>query len=59
MLKIQEIFDSKRGKKKVKLVSFSGKDASPARGIDTEVLGISFFGGWGSPPWHSLYQGVG
>ncbi|KAL8179183.1 UNVERIFIED_CONTAM: DENN domain-containing protein 2C [Gekko kuhli] len=32
VLKIQEIFDSKRGKKKVKLVAQTGKEASPAKG---------------------------
>uniref|UniRef100_A0A8B9PJW2 DENN domain containing 2C n=1 Tax=Apteryx owenii TaxID=8824 RepID=A0A8B9PJW2_APTOW len=32
VLKIQEIFDSKRGKKKVKLLSPSGKEAPPMKG---------------------------
>uniref|UniRef100_A0A8D0GLA5 DENN domain containing 2C n=1 Tax=Sphenodon punctatus TaxID=8508 RepID=A0A8D0GLA5_SPHPU len=32
VLKIQEIFDSKRGKKKVKLLPHSSKDAPPAKG---------------------------
>uniref|UniRef100_A0ACB8F5M6 DENN domain-containing protein 2C n=1 Tax=Sphaerodactylus townsendi TaxID=933632 RepID=A0ACB8F5M6_9SAUR len=32
VLKIQEIFDSKRGKKKVKLVAQTGKETSPAKG---------------------------
>ncbi|XP_062999812.1 DENN domain-containing protein 2C isoform X2 [Elgaria multicarinata webbii] len=32
VLKIQEIFDSKRGKKRVKLVTQTGKEVSPARG---------------------------
>ncbi|XP_033008909.1 DENN domain-containing protein 2C [Lacerta agilis] len=32
VLKIQEIFDSKRGKKRVKLVAQTGKEVSPARG---------------------------
>lgn len=32
MLKIQEIFDSKRGKKKVKLLSPAGREAAPVKG---------------------------
>ncbi|XP_066481010.1 DENN domain-containing protein 2C [Tiliqua scincoides] len=32
VLKIQDIFNSKRGKKRVKLVTHIGKDVSPARG---------------------------
>ncbi|XP_067414851.1 DENN domain-containing protein 2C isoform X2 [Emydura macquarii macquarii] len=32
VLKIQEIFDSKRGKKRVKLLTYTGKEASPAKG---------------------------
>uniref|UniRef100_A0A8C0UDT7 DENN domain containing 2C n=1 Tax=Cyanistes caeruleus TaxID=156563 RepID=A0A8C0UDT7_CYACU len=32
VLKIQEIFDSKRGKKKVKLLSPSGREAAPVKG---------------------------
>uniref|UniRef100_A0A8C3VDA4 DENN domain containing 2C n=1 Tax=Catharus ustulatus TaxID=91951 RepID=A0A8C3VDA4_CATUS len=33
VLKIQEIFDSKRGKKKVKLLSPAGREAAPVKGI--------------------------
>lgn len=33
VLKIQEIFDSKRGKKKVKLFSPAGREAAPVKGI--------------------------
>uniref|UniRef100_A0A674KAI3 DENN domain containing 2C n=1 Tax=Terrapene triunguis TaxID=2587831 RepID=A0A674KAI3_9SAUR len=32
VLKIQEIFESKRGKKKVKLLAYTGKEAPPAKG---------------------------
>lgn len=40
VLKIQEIFDSKRGKKRVKLVAQTGKEVSPARGIDFELCKV-------------------
>ncbi|XP_053884540.1 DENN domain-containing protein 2C isoform X1 [Malaclemys terrapin pileata] len=32
VLKIQEIFESKRGKKRVKLLAYTGKEAPPAKG---------------------------
>ncbi|XP_074833453.1 DENN domain-containing protein 2C isoform X2 [Carettochelys insculpta] len=32
VLKIQEIFESKRGKKRVKLLTYTGKEAPPAKG---------------------------
>ncbi|XP_075766510.1 DENN domain-containing protein 2C [Pelodiscus sinensis] len=32
VLKIQEIFESKRGKKRVKLITYTGKEAPPAKG---------------------------
>lgn len=45
VLKIQEIFDSRRGKKKVKLVTQTGKEASPAaKGIDSWFSAILFAG---------------
>lgn len=34
VLKIQEIFDSKRGKKKVKVLSPAGREAAPVKGIE-------------------------
>lgn len=34
VLKIQEIFDSKRGKKRVKLLSPAGREAPPMKGIE-------------------------
>jgi len=41
VLKIQEIFDSKRGKKKVKLLSPAGREAPPVKG--TEVSSTILF----------------
>lgn len=57
VLKIQEIFDSKRGKKKVKLLSPAGREAAPVKGTgvsSTTVCALNTLSGTIPLPlaWH-------
>lgn len=48
VLKIQEIFDSKRGKKRVKLLSPAGREAPPVKGMEgssTILFAINLWSG--------------
>lgn len=46
VLKIQEIFDSKRGKKKVKLLSPAGREAAPVKGIGVSSTSVCALNTW-------------